>query len=48
MKKILVSIIIGLVLSACSNNLPKIETGSDIKLYVATDVHLLVWRTYDQ
>jgi len=41
MKKIIISIIIGLVLSACSNKLPKIETGSDIKLYVATDIHLL-------
>lgn len=41
MKKIIISIIIGLVLSACSSKLPKIETGSDIKLYVATDIHLL-------
>ncbi|HET6785789.1 MAG TPA: metallophosphoesterase, partial [Erysipelotrichaceae bacterium] len=41
MKKIIISIIIGLVLSACSSTHPKIETGSDIKLYVATDIHLL-------
>lgn len=41
MKKIIVSIIIGLVLIACSSKLPKIEAGSDIKLYVATDIHLL-------
>lgn len=41
MKKIILSLIIGLVLSACSSKLPKIETGSDIQLYVATDIHLL-------
>jgi len=41
MKKIIISLIIGITLSACSSKLPKIETGSDIKLYVATDIHLL-------
>jgi len=41
MKKIIISLIIGLVLSACSSKLPKIETGSDIQIYVATDIHLL-------
>lgn len=40
MKKILICIII-LVLSACSNNLPKIESGKDLKMVVATDIHLL-------
>lgn len=41
MKKILISLIISVILNACSNKLPKIETGSDIKIYVATDIHLL-------
>lgn len=41
MKKILISLMIGLFISACSSNLPKIETGNDIEVYVATDIHLL-------
>lgn len=40
MKKILICIIL-LVLSACSNSLPKIESGKDLKIVVATDIHLL-------
>jgi len=40
MKKILLCLIV-LMLSACSNNLPKIESGKDIKMVVATDIHLL-------
>lgn len=40
MKKILLCLIV-LMLSACSNNLPKIESGQELKIVVATDMHLL-------
>lgn len=40
MKKILI-LTITLLLSACTSNTPRIESGNDIKMIVATDIHLL-------
>jgi len=40
MKKIIIVWLL-LVLSACSNDLTKIESGKDLKIVVATDIHLL-------